>query len=261
MTAITDKIRDIHSCKVSYRRSGEGETLLLLHGIDGRTAWDGMFLSLAKHYDVILPDHPGFASSGSAEWIDSVTDLALFYLDFLDELEIESCHVAGHCLGGWLAAEISVMQPKRVKKLILCSAAGIRVDETPMGDPFLWNPSETIRNLFVREDIRESMQAAPQNESDLETMLKARQTSARLAWYPRFHNPSLKKWLHRLTMPTLIQWGDSDRVFPEAYARAFHKMIPRSQLEVYPDCGHMPMREAPELFLQHMSTFLATALR
>ena len=256
MPTITESISEVHGCKVYYQRGGKGDPLLLLHGIDGRTAWDSLLVRLIERYDVILPDHPGFGSSSPAEWIDGITDLAMFYLDFFDKLQIESCNIAGHCLGGWLAAEISVMQPKRVKSLSLCSAAGIRVDGIPMGDVFIWSPRETIRNLFASEHVRESMLAMPTNENDIELMLKARQMSARLAWYPRFHNPNLSKWLHRLTMPTLIQWGDSDRLFPEAYAHAYHGMIPQSQLKVYENCGHMPMLEAPELYLQDLNDFI-----
>jgi pimeloyl-ACP methyl ester carboxylesterase len=256
---ITENISDIRGCKVFYQRGGKGEPLLLLHGLDGRTSWESIISRLTERYDVILPDHLGFGSSSSGEWIDSMVDLALFYLDFLDALQIETCHMAGHCLGGWLAAEISIMQPQRIKSLSLCSAAGIRVDGSPMGDAFIWNPEETICHLLVGQQARETMRARQSSESDIELMLKARQMSARLAWYPRFHNPHLRKWLHRLTMPTLIQWGDSDRLFPEVYAHAYHEKIPHSQLHVYKDCGHMPMLEAADLCLEHLNDFIAKA--
>ena len=123
---VTEHRIDIRGCQVAYQRGGKGEPLLLLHGMDGRASWDSVLSRLTEHHDVILPDHPGFGSSGSGEWIDGMADLALFYLDVLDALQIESCHLAGHCLGGWLAAEIAVMQPQRFKSLSLCAAAGIR---------------------------------------------------------------------------------------------------------------------------------------
>jgi pimeloyl-ACP methyl ester carboxylesterase len=259
MPMITETISDIRGCKVHSQRGGKGEPLLLLHGLDGRPSWESVLSRLAENYDVILPDHPGFGSSGSGEWIDSMGDLALFYLDVLDTLQIETCHLAGHCLGGWLAAEISVMQPHRIKSLSLCAAAGIRVDGSPMGDAFIWNPEETICHLLVSQQARDTMRAKQSSERDIEFLLKARQMSARLAWHPRFHNPHLRKWLHRLTMPTLIQWGDSDRLFPEAYAHGYHSMIPHAQLNIYTDCGHMPMLEATDLWLQHLNQFLAEA--
>jgi pimeloyl-ACP methyl ester carboxylesterase len=256
---ITEHISDFRGCQVVYQRGGKGEPLLLLHGMDGRASWESVLARLTESFDVILPDHPGFGASGSGEWIDGMADLALFYLDVLDALQIETCHLAGHCLGGWLAAEIAVMQPQRIRSLSLCSAAGIRVDGSPMGDPFLWNPEDTIGHLVVSEQARDTMRAKQSSESAIERMLKARQMAARLAWHPRFHNPHLRKWLHRLTMPTLIQWGDSDRLFPEVYAHAYHDMIPHAQLTIYQDCGHLPMLDATDLCLEHLSDFIARA--
>ncbi|MCP9796680.1 alpha/beta fold hydrolase [Cyanobium sp. Lug-B] len=256
---ITDCTTDVRGCQVFYQRGGKGEPLLLLHGLDGRPSWESVLSRLTERNDVIFPDHPGFGASSSGEWIDGMADLALFYLDVLDALQIETCHLAGHCLGGWLAAEIAVMQPQRIRSLSLCSAAGIRVDGSPMGDAFLWNPEETLCHLVVSQQARETMRAKQSSEGDLEFLLKARQMAARLAWYPRFHNPHLRKWLHRLTMPTLIQWGDSDRLFPEVYAHRYHEMIPHSQLKIYTDCGHIPMLDAPDLWLEDLKDFMARA--
>jgi len=256
---VTEHRIDIRGCQVAYQRGGKGEPLLLLHGMDGRASWDSVLPRLTEHHDVILPDHPGFGASGSGEWIDGMADLALFTLDFLDALQIEQCHLAGHCLGGWLAAEVAVMQPQRIRSLSLCAAAGIRVDGCPMGDAFLWNPDDTIGQLIVDPQARETMRAKQSSERDIELMLKARQMSARLAWHPRFHNPHLRKWLHRLTMPTMIQWGESDRLFPVAYAHGYHAMIPHAQLHLYKDCGHFPMLEATDRYLEHLDAFTAKA--
>ena len=259
MPDITNHTIKILDCEVFYTRGGSTEPLLLLHGANGRMTWAPLQATLAERYDTILPDHPGYGASDSPDWIDNISDLSFFYLDLLDALAIESCHLAGHSLGGWLAAEIAVRQPSRFKSLSLCSAAGIRVDDVPMGDVFIWTPEETIRNVFATAEAQQSMLAMEPSEDELELMLKARQMSARLAWHPRFHNPDLAKWLHRLSMPVLIQWGDSDKIFPQAYAHAYGELIPGARVEVYPNCGHVPMVEAAEPYLEHFTGFLEAA--
>lgn len=259
MTEISNHNIDIQGCDTFYSRAGSGEPLLLLHGANGRVTWSPLQATFAEKYDTIIPDHPGYGATDTPDWVTSIPDLAMFYLDFLDRLEIETCHLAGHSMGGWLAAEIAIRQPKRFKTVSLVSAAGIRVDGVPMGDLFIWNPEETIRNVFATEEAQKAMLAIEPTEDELELILKARQAAALYAWHPRFHNPDLAKWLHRLTMPVLIQWGDSDGIFPEPYAHAYGDLIPGSRVEVYPNCGHVPMVEAAEAYLEHFNGFLEGA--
>jgi pimeloyl-ACP methyl ester carboxylesterase len=79
--------------------------------------------------------------------------------------------------------------------------------------------------------------------------LKNHFTTAKLAWHPRFYNPDLHKWLHRIRVPTMIMWGDSDRIFPPPYAQAYHELIPGSQLRMIAQCGHLPHQEKLDEFL------------
>ena len=99
------------------------------------------------------------------------------------------------------------------------------------------------------------MLAREPTEEEVDLMLKNRQMAARLCWSPRLHNPDLRKWLHRLKMPTLIIWGDRDGIFPEPYAHAYHELIPGSELEIYENCGHVPMIEARDAFLKRLTSF------
>jgi pimeloyl-ACP methyl ester carboxylesterase len=86
-------------------------------------------------------------------------------------------------------------------------------------------------------------------------MLKHRFTIARVAWHPPFFNPELAKWLHRIAAPTHIVWGEQDRIFPVAYARAFERLIPNSRVTVIPRCGHVPHVEQPAALLDAMIGF------
>ena len=252
MSEETLTVRDV---ELTLRRAGDGETLLLLHGANGNMSWMPIFETLAEQYHVILPDHPGFGDTEAPNWMDNISDVSYFYLDVIDAMELDQFHLAGHSMGGWIAAEITVRDAHRIKSLTLVSAAGIRVNGPPMGDLFAWSPEETARQVFAQQSFIDEMLAQEPGEEQIEIMLKNRQMAARLCWSPRLHNPDLKKWLHRLTLPTLILWGDSDGIFPEPYAHAYHALIPGSELEVYENCGHVPMAEARDAFLARLAAF------
>jgi len=80
---------------------------------------------LAKRFDVIVPEHPGFGASDTPAWLDTVGDLANFYLDFLDALDLRGVHLVGSSLGGWIAADLAVRNASRLASLTLIGAAGI----------------------------------------------------------------------------------------------------------------------------------------
>jgi pimeloyl-ACP methyl ester carboxylesterase len=255
MPEITTETLTVGDVELTLRRAGAGETLLLLHGANGSMSWMPIVAALAENYHVILPDHPGFGDTEAPDWMDNISDVAYFYLDVIESLGLDGFHLAGHSMGGWIAAEIAVRDAHRIKSLTLVSAAGIRVDGTPMGDLFAWSPQETARQVFAQQPFIDALLAQEPDEEQIEVMLKNRQMAARLCWSPRLHNPDLKKWLHRLRLPTLILWGDSDGIFPEPYAHAYHGLIPGSELEIYENCGHVPMAEAEAAFLARLAAF------
>lgn len=255
MVKIQTEVLQVNDVKLTLRRAGKGDTLLLLHGANGNVSWLSVIEMLAEKFHVIVPDHPGFGDTDQPDWMDNMSDMAYFYLDVIDALGLENFHIAGHSMGGWLAAEIGVRDCHQIKSLTLVSSAGIWVKGTPMGDLFTWSPKETIRQVFAQQPFIDKMLALQPSDEEVEITLKNRQMAARLCWAPRLHNPGLRKWLHRLKMPTLILWGDSDGIFPEPYAHAYHKLIPGSELEVYKNCGHNPMLEARDDFLDRLKIF------
>jgi pimeloyl-ACP methyl ester carboxylesterase len=212
---------------------------------------------LARKFDVIAPEHPGFGASDTPPWLDTIADLANFYLDFLDQLDLRGVHLVGSSLGGWIAAELAVRNSSRLASLTLIGAAGIHVDGVVQVDPFLSSDEQRIRDLFhdpARADETVRRLTRPELE---DTILKNQTTTARLTWQPRGYDPQLAKWLHRITLPTLIVWGANDRLYPPVYASAWQKLVPGAQLVVVPDCGHLPHVEQPAAFLAALRPFLA----
>ena len=118
MTQIQTETLKINDVDLNLRRAGEGETLLLLHGANGNTSWMPVFEKLSENFHVILPDHPGFGGTSTPEWMDNISDMAYFYLDVIDALGLDNFHIAGHSMGGWVAAEIGVRDGHRIKSLI-----------------------------------------------------------------------------------------------------------------------------------------------
>src|SRR6201999_2945594 len=116
----------VRGCHINLMRGGTGRPLLFLHGAGGGR-WLPYLSDLAARHDVIAPEHPGFGASDTPAWLDTIPDLANFYLDFLDQLDLTDVHLVGCDLGGWIAAELAVRNARRLASLTLAGAAGIHV--------------------------------------------------------------------------------------------------------------------------------------
>jgi pimeloyl-ACP methyl ester carboxylesterase len=243
-------------CRVRLMRAGRGTPLLYLHGARGAGTWLPFMEQLAQRFDVIVPEHPGFGSSDTPDWLDNVGDLAYFYLDVMEELGLEGVHLVGSSLGGWIAAEIAVRSSARLKSLVLSAAAGIHVKGASKGDIFLWSPEKFVRNLFHDQKLADTALAQPVSEAEQMADMKNRLATAKLAWQPRLYNPHLAKWLHRIAVPTLVIWGDDDKVIPPAYGPAFAKLIPGARLEVIANCGHVPQLECAGQWVGKIAAFI-----
>ena len=220
--------------------AGSGEPMLFLHGSAGLPVWGPFFDTLAAKFDVRVPEHPGFGASAAPDWIRNVADMAMHYLDVLDTLDLHNIHLVGHSLGGWIAAEIAVRNTSRIGSLTLIAPAGVRLHGVPFGDNFIWGPEESIRNLFHDQSFADRMLAQTPTDEEADMALNSRFMATRLGWEPRWVNPALKRWLHRIDVPTLVLWGAEDKLFPSAYASAWTESIPDSRAEIIEASGHLP---------------------
>ena len=245
MAELKKEFVTVAGCKVCIRQGGQGPTVLLLHGAGGSANKVTFATDLAAQARVILPDHPGWGESDIPPWLDNIHDAAFFYLDFMQALDLRNVVVVGSSLGGWLAMEIAVRSTERIASLVLSGAAGLNCPEAQRGDIFMWEPPQRIRNMFHDQALAERMLALPQTPEQQAIAVKNEFATARLAWEPRFFDPNLGKWLHRIDVPTRIVWGQYDKVFPLPFGENLHRHIPGSTLTVIPDCGHLPHVEKP----------------
>lgn len=244
---------DIKGQLLKVKEDGSGPPLLFLHGAGGSN-WSPMLKLLAEQYRVIAPEHPGFGRSKTPDWMMSVGDLAFFYLDVLEVMGLRDVHLAGHSLGGWTAAEIAIRNTSRLTSLTLLAPAGCRSDEVPFGDIFLWDAETATRNQFYDQKFAEErIKALPQ--ADLDVALQNKATVARLAWSPRLHNPQLAYWLHRIDVPSLIVWGENDKIVPFDCRKAFLAKIAGVKLVALPQSGHSLHTERPKETAAAMSAF------
>jgi len=241
------KVRDV---SVRMLRAGSGPPAVFLHGANGLPQWLPFFERIAAKCDLHVPEHPGYGTSDNPPWLRNVGDLAMYYLDFLDGLGFDKVHLIGQSLGGWTAAEVAVRNCARIASLTLLAPAGIRVKGELCGDNFIWDAEESVRNLYYDQKIADRLLAMPVSDEQADIALTNRFTTTKFGWEPRWYNPSLERWLHRITAPTLVIWGENDKLLPKAYAARWGERVPNCAIEIVPQCGHVPAMEKPDLTAQ-----------
>jgi pimeloyl-ACP methyl ester carboxylesterase len=251
----TDHYETVDGCRTHYRRGGEGPPLVFLHGASGVPVVLPFMEKLAARFDVLVPDHPGYGRSDEPEWLENIHDVAYFYLDFLQKLDLAKTIVIGSSMGGWMAMEMAVRNTSRIGSLVLVSPAGVAAPGAEPADIFLLSPEDTVRRLFHDPKLAEERLALPVTPESIDLGLKNRHTTARLAWEPRLHDPHLARWLHRIDVPVSIVWGAQDRILPVGIAHELKRLMPQAELNVLERCGHLPQVEKCDEFCALVERF------
>jgi pimeloyl-ACP methyl ester carboxylesterase len=238
---------EVAGCRVTLKRGGAGRRVLYLHGANAAPAIQPFMEELARDFDVLVPEHPGFGGSDEPGWLDNIHDLAYFYLGFMERLDLRDTIVIGSSIGGWLALEIAVRNASRIRALSLVAPSGIHVAGLAKGDVFLWPPEERVRKLFFDQGVAERVltQAAVPQDADEKNL----HTLARL------YDPHLSKWLHRIKVPLQIVWGECDRLLAPEHAAEYKKLMPHARVDIVPQCGHLPQSEKPDAYLRLFREF------
>jgi pimeloyl-ACP methyl ester carboxylesterase len=246
---------EVDGIALRLRRLGSGEPVLYLHGADGIGDSQPFLDALARDYEVFAPDHPGFGATPCPDWMDDISDLAYFYLDVLAKLDLRNVRVIGHSLGGWIAMEAAIRDASRMRDLTLIASAGIHVKGHAKADIFMIDPDEQARMSYADPALGEAAAQRAAADKYADEAIANRIAAARFCWNPRFFNPRLSRWLRRIELPTLIIWGEEDRIFPPEHGPALRDLIAGAQLRMAPGCGHLPHIEAVDETLTLIRSF------
>jgi pimeloyl-ACP methyl ester carboxylesterase len=247
----------VNGITVEVIEKGRGRPLLFLHPGIGLDRNAPVIDKLAEHARVIAPSHPGFGKSEQPKSFATIDDLAYFYLDLLDELDLNDTVVVGVSLGAWIAAEIAIKSTARLSHLVLANAVGIKVgarDTRDIVDIFAITEPELNKLAYFDPTIAERDYKA-MDEADVRVVARNREANARYGWSPYMHDPKLKGRLHRIRIPTLFLWGAADRILTEDYGRVYCAAIPGARFETIARAGHYPHIEQPDAFARAVFAF------
>lgn len=257
----------LHVTRVTTRKGTEGEVLtggsgpdlVWLHGAGGTTAEDPLLNLLTETHTVHAPIWPGYGVDETETSIETMLDFALHGWDLVDALELDGSPIlAGHSMGAMIAAEMATLAPHDLRALKLCAPAGLWDDAMPVPDIFAMLPFEMAEVLFHDPVVGEKILTAGRNFTDDEALgnfmvRRARQLgTAGKILFP-IPNRGLAGRLYRISVPTQIVWGNSDRLYPPAYAEHWIQAIGGASLDTVDDAGHMLVAEQPEVMAALLS--------
>lgn len=272
------KFLDLHGDQVAYLDEGQGDVILLLHGMAGSSqTWRQMMRPLSRRYRVIAPDLPGHGSSDKPRSDYSLGAFAVFLRDLLDELGVTHATVVGQSLGGGIAMQFVYQHPDYCRRLILMSSGGLGPDvgwtlrllSAPGAElimPIIAPPpvlaaGERVRSLFGKLGVTSprggEIWNAYSSFADAKTRQAFLRTLRSVVDY-RGQAVSALNRLHVAEMPVMVIWGDQDAIIPVEHAYSAHEARPDVRLEVLAGVGHFPQVERPMEVVDLIDDFIAT---
>ena len=245
-------------CQVRVWQTGSGSGLLYLHGYEQHPGAASFLQRLGEHRDVRAPELPGYGESTGLEHVQDILDLALLWRRLIEDWGFEQVDVVGHSLGGMVAAELAVVAPHRVRKLVLVDSYGLWLDDQPLVDQFALSPKALAAAKW--HDPAAAPDPEPSAQDDRSPLGMAVWRTRNLGSATKFMWPipdrGLARRLPHLTVPTLVVHGEADGLVPVAYAQELAGRIPNATLVTIPGAGHLPMIEAEDAFLDAVTAFL-----
>ncbi len=240
--------------EVHVLEGGNGPDLVFLHAAGGLAPDDRFLLKLAEKYTVHAPLLPGYGDSPESAEIRDMLDVTLLTFEVLAALGLSKPLLAGHSLGGMIAAEMAAVCPNEVDRLCLIAPAGLWLDAHPAPDIFAMLPRDLPELLFRDVELGQELITSNADIKDPKFLIPFLVTNARqlgMAGKLLFPIPErgLKDRVHRIKAKTVLVWGDSDHVFPAPYAQAWKAAIGGAELVSVPDAGHMVTVEQPDAVL------------
>ncbi len=253
---LTEKSIQVGDHKIVYLEGGTGETLLLVHGFGGdKDNWTRFAQQLAGRYHVVAPDLPGFGDSTRLESAQyDINTQTKRLKDFAEAINLKKFHIAGNSMGGWISSNYAVKYPRDIITLTLMNAAGVNPPEksemvrmVEQGfNPLLVKDVKDYDRLMNFVFVDPPYVPGSIKKEFAQKAVEHRAFNDKIFKDLRERSPQMEKYLPRITAPTLIIWGDTDRVLHVSSVKIFEKGIKNSKSYILKNCGHLPMIERPE---------------
>jgi len=269
----------LHGQPVSYFRAGEGPPIVLIHGITSSArTWREVMPGLAETHTVIALDLPGHGRSGKPRGDYSLGNYASGIRDLLSVLDIGRVTVVGHSLGGGVAMQFGYQFPNRIARLVLVDSGGLgnevalylRAATLPGAEyviPLLFSsPARFTARAVGRALGRLGVKSSPNTRGLTEGMESLGDRDTRRAFLHTTRSV-IDPWGQRVDardrlylskgVPTMLIWGEKDRVIPIKHGQQAHELMPHSRFEILPGAGHFSHNADPERFVVLLNEFIA----
>src|SRR5919106_3004836 len=277
-----DALREIvlHGHRVFYRAAGSGPVIVLVHGITSTSAtWANVLPYLAERFTIVAPDLLGHGESAKPRGDYSLGAYASGIRDLLTALGHERATFVGHSLGGGVAMQLAYQFPEHCERLVLVSSGGLGREITALLRAASLPGSELVLPLLVNEQLigagrsvgRLLGRLGLRVHTDVGEVLRGHASlsdgAARSAFLhtlrtivdPRGQRVDASDRLYLAqAIPFLIVWGERDPIIPVEHARAAHRLVPSSRLEIVPNAGHFPHLDDPLRFVRLLIDFMRT---
>lgn len=236
-----------------FIEEGEGEVLLLLHGLFGALSnWEGVVNRFSSEYRVVIPMLPIYEMPIKQAGLDG---LVAFLEDFIKAKDLEDLHIMGNSLGGHIALIYTLANQEKVSSLTLTGSSGLF--ENAMGGSFPKRGSYNYIKERVEYTFYDPNTATKEYVDEVFETTKSIPKCMRIvaiAKSAQRHNMASE--ITKIQVPTLLVWGLNDTITPPMVAHEFNRLIPNSTLKFIDKCSHAPMMEHPDKFNDLLEAFI-----
>ncbi|MFM8832276.1 MAG: alpha/beta fold hydrolase [Cytophagales bacterium] len=239
----------------TYIDTGNGPTVILLHGLFGNIKqWSSVIEALSKNHRVIVPRLPIF-DSGTVP--TNITQLVRVLHEFIEWHQLSNVTLVGHAVGGQLALFYANQHPAHVERLVLVSSNGL-LDKNLAADAGSLSPTSFD---FISHKVHAAFHQPNETVTELATEIYelVQSVPKRLALTALLQSSlhsKVSSFLSKIDLPVLLIWGLQDQINPPQVALHFHDLLPNSTVKFIDKCGHLPMVEKPETFVEVILSFL-----
>lgn len=240
--------------KFKFVETGEGEVLLLLHGLFGALSnFSELIERFSPHYKVVLPFLPIYELPLRKS---TLPNLMNFVEDFVNFRQYERVIVLGNSLGGHISLLYTLNNPEKVTAMILTGSSGLF--ENTMGDTFPKRGNYDFIKNKVAYTFYDPAMATKELVDEVFGIVNSRSKALRVVSVAKSAiRNNMSDDLPKITVPSFLIWGTDDKITPPFVAHEFNKLLPNSELVFIEKCGHAPMMERPQIFNEVLSDFLA----